>query len=193
MTDKTAKGVVELTPRQSRFVDEYLLEPNGRKAAIAAGYAPASADVTASKLLRNTKVAAVIEERQLRRSERTQVDADYVLHRLHAIDQLDVLDILDDTGNLLPLRKWPKPWRQSISGADIQEIMSGDVETVLRKIKWPDKLKTLELIGKHVAVSAWSERDEDEEKGEPLNISFNVASPVKSINVTKGQKKEAQG
>jgi phage terminase small subunit len=128
-----------------------------------------------------------------RRAERTQVNADYVLHRLHAIDQLDVLDIVDDTGKLRPLSQWPKAWRQSISGLDVQELMHGDIESVLRKIKWPDKLKTLEMIGKHVAVSAWAERDEDDERGQPLDITFNVASPVKSISVTKGEKKEAQG
>lgn len=172
---KAAKGAVELTPRQSRFVDEYLLEPNGRKAAIAAGYAPSSADVTASKLLRNTKVSQVIEERQQRRSDRTQVDADYVLHRLHAIDQLDIADILDDAGNVLPVKQWPKVWRQSVTAADLHEMQTGDVMTVVRKIKWPDKLKTLELIGKHVSVKAFEEsKSGDEDAPTPVQVVFKV-------------------
>lgn len=157
---KAAKGAVELTPRQSRFVDEYLLEPNGKQAAIAAGYAAGSADAAASRLLRNDKVRQVLDERRSLRAKRTQVDADYVLHRLHAIDQLDILDIVDDAGNLRPLSQWPKAWRQSITGLDLQEIMKGDVETVVRKIKWPDKLKTLELIGKHVSVKAFEAEKE---------------------------------
>jgi len=170
----TKPGAVELTPRQSRFVDEYLLEPNGRQAAIAAGYAAGSADVTASKLLRNPKVAQVIAERQARRSERTQVDADYVLHRLHDIDQLDIIDILDDAGNVRPVREWPKAWRQSITAADLHEMQTGDAKTVVRKIKWPDKLKTLELIGKHVNVRAF---DPESSPGDPAPINIEIINP----------------
>ncbi|MDX1464483.1 MAG: terminase small subunit [Halomonas sp.] len=157
---KTASGAVELTPRQSRFVDEYLIEPNGKQAAIAAGYAAGSADAAASRLLRNDKVRQVLDERRALRAKRTQVDADYVLHRLHAIDQLDIIDILDDAGNVRPVKEWPKAWRQSITAADLHEMQTGDVMTVVRKIKWPDKLKTLELIGKHVSVKAFeAEKD----------------------------------
>ncbi len=160
---KTAKrGAVELTPRQSRFVDEYLIDLNGTQAAIRAGYSEKCAEVTASRLLRNAKVAAEIANRQEERSKRTQIDADYVLHRLHEIDQLDIADILDSTGNVLPVKQWPKAWRTSVSGLDVQEMMSGDIQSIVRKVKWPDKLRNLELIGKHVSVRAF---DEDKNGG----------------------------
>lgn len=45
-----------LTPRQRRFVDEYLLDLNGKQAAIRAGYSPKTAEVLASQTLRNPKV-----------------------------------------------------------------------------------------------------------------------------------------
>lgn len=157
---KAATGAVELTPRQSRFVDEYLLEPNATQAYIRAGYSANGANTAAARLLSNVRIQTAIQQRMDDRAKRTQVDADYVLHRLHSIDQLDILDIVDDAGNLRPLREWPKAWRQSITGLDLQEIMKGDVETVVRKIKWPDKLKTLELIGKHVSVKAFEAEKE---------------------------------
>lgn len=157
---KTAQGAVELTPRQSRFVDEYLLEPNATQAAIKAGYSKNGASAAAARLLANVKVQQVLQERMDDRAQRTQVDADYVLHRLHSIDQLDIIDILDDAGNVRPVKEWPKVWRQSITAADLHEMQTGDVMTVVRKIKWPDKLKTLELIGKHVSVKAFeAEKD----------------------------------
>tara|TARA_B100000700_G_scaffold189815_1_gene209187 strand:- start:51711 stop:52247 length:537 start_codon:yes stop_codon:yes gene_type:complete len=152
---KTAKGAVELTARQSRFVDEYLLEPNASQAAIKAGYSAKGANAAGARLLANVSIQQAIEKRQQERAKRTQVDADYVLHRLHDIDQLDIIDILDDAGNVRPVREWPKAWRQSITAADLHEMQAGDVMTVVRKIKWPDKLKTLELIGKHVSVKAF--------------------------------------
>jgi phage terminase small subunit len=52
---------MSLTDKQKRFVDAYLLEPNGTKAAIAAGYSEKSAAVESSRQLRNAKVAAAIE------------------------------------------------------------------------------------------------------------------------------------
>lgn len=157
---KTATGAVELTPRQSRFVDEYLLEPNATQAAIKAGYSKKGANAAGARLLANVSIQQAIAARQQDRAQRTQVDADYVLHRLHAIDQLDIIDILDDAGNVRPVREWPKAWRQSITAADLQEMQQGDVMTVVRKIKWPDKLKTLELIGKHVNVKAFEAEKE---------------------------------
>ncbi|MZR63851.1 terminase small subunit [Alcanivorax sp. DP30] len=146
-----------LNSKQQLFVEEYLKDLNGTQAAIRAGYSPNRADQTASRLLRNGKVKSAVEKAKAQRSERTKVDADYVLKRLHQIDTLDVTDILDNTGNMLPIREWPKAWRQSISGVDLQELMSGDTETVVRKIKWPDKLRNLELLGKHVNVKAFEE------------------------------------
>lgn len=160
MRNKTAKEAVELTPRQSRFVDEYLLDPNATQAAVRSGYSERSARSQGQRLLTNAAVLQAIQDRMAQRSKRTQVDADYVLHRLHDIDQLDIADILDDTGNMLAVSKWPKAWRQSITGLDLQEIMSGDAASVVRKIKWPDKLKTLELMGKHVNVKAFEAEKE---------------------------------
>lgn len=157
MSEKVSGGAGELTPRQSRFVDEYLLEPNATQAAIKAGYSKKGANGTGARLLANVSIQKAIEYRQQERAKRTQVDADYVLHRLTEIDQLDIADILEDDGKAKPIKEWPKAWRQSISAVDVQEIMNGDLETVIRKVKWPDKLKNLELIGKHNSVKAWEE------------------------------------
>ena len=74
------------------------------------------------------------------------------------IDELDVLDILDNTGNVKAIKDWPKPWRTSISGIDVQDMMSGDTESILKKIKWPDKLRNIELLGKHVDIQAFNEK-----------------------------------
>ena len=53
-----------LNERQKKFISEYILNGgNGTAAAKAAGYAPASAKVTASKLLANAEIRAAIDER----------------------------------------------------------------------------------------------------------------------------------
>ena len=168
---KAATEAVGLTARQSRFIDEYLLEPNATQAYIRAGYSEKGANTSAAKLLANPRIQQVLAERMEQRSKRTQIDADYVLHRLHDIDQLDIADILDDAGNVRPVKDWPKAWRQSITAADLHELQVGDVMTVVRKIKWPDKLKTLELIGKHVSVKAF-DPDSAGQSDSPIHIEI---------------------
>ena len=153
--------MANLTPKQQRFVEEYLIDLNATKAYIRAGYAvknDETASVMASRLLGNDKVQATIQEALKARQERTQIDSDYVLKRLVEIDQMDVLDIMDDDGNVKPLRDWPKIWRQYIS--NIETISMDDGEGWLKKIKWPDKVKNLELLGKHVSVGAFKDKIE---------------------------------
>jgi len=70
---------------------------------------------------------------------------------------MDVLDILLANGELKPISQWPKVWRTTLSGMDVTE-MAGDAAGLLKKIKWPDKIKNLELLGKHVAVQAFREQ-----------------------------------
>lgn len=156
---KTATKAVELTARQSRFVDEYLLDLNATQAAIRAGYSEKTAESQGARLLRNVKVQSAITERKEARSNRTGVDSDYVLHRLVEIDQMDVIDILNDDGSVKAVSEWPKVWRTTLSGLDINRTITNydeeTVENILKKIKWPDKVKNLEMIGKHVTVQAW--------------------------------------
>ena len=158
--DKKKKA--KLAPRQSRFVDEYLVDLNATQAAIRAGYSEKTADSQSARLLVNVKVQSTIQGRMHRRSERTEVDSDYVLRRLADIDEMDILDILTDDGALKPIKDWPKTWRTTLSGLDISTTITNFkeelTENILKKIKWPDKVKNLELIGKHVDVQAWRER-----------------------------------
>ncbi|HVL12678.1 MAG TPA: terminase small subunit [Gemmata sp.] len=73
-----------LTPRQERFVQEYLIDLNATQAAIRAGYSDKGATVRGSELLANRNVAAALAERQRQREERTAVTQDWALRRLVA-------------------------------------------------------------------------------------------------------------
>jgi len=70
----------KLTPKQSRFVDEYLVDLNATQAAIRAGYSAKTARATGQENLTKPAVADAIQERMNDRSERTKIDADFVLH-----------------------------------------------------------------------------------------------------------------
>ncbi|MEH2922398.1 terminase small subunit [Samsonia erythrinae] len=151
-----------LKDKQEAFCREYLVDLNLTQAAIRAGYAEKYANREASRLWSKVDIKKRIAELKAERNERTDITADYVLQRLAEIDQMDVLDILTDEGKLKPVSEWPKVWRTTLSGLDISTtILNYDettAETILKKIKWPDKVKNLELIGKHVDVNAFKER-----------------------------------
>ncbi|HHE8522253.1 TPA: terminase small subunit [Pseudomonas aeruginosa] len=148
-----------LTKKQRLFVDEYLIDLNATQAAIRAGYSPRRAAEIGYQLLQRPEVAQAIQAAMAERSKRTEVEADYVIRRLREIDEMDVLDILEDDGSFRSIRDWPRAWRQFLSGIEIAELFEGRgddrrIAGVLRKVKWPDKLRNLELLSRHVGTES---------------------------------------
>src|SRR5688572_19699107 len=84
----------DLTPKQQLFVSEYLVDLNGKQAAIRAGYSPKTAEVQASRLLSLAKVKAAVSAAQGERSERTEITQDMVLQELWAIAMADPNEIV---------------------------------------------------------------------------------------------------
>ncbi|POW56410.1 terminase small subunit [Candidatus Pantoea alvi] len=150
-----------LTDKQEMFCREYLIDLNATQAAIRAGYSEKTSSEQGARLLANVSVQNRISELKAQRNDRIDVDADYVLKRLFEIDQMDVLDILLANGELKPIKDWPKVWRTTLSGMDVTE-MAGEAAGLLKKIKWPDKVKNLELLGKHVTVQAFKDNVKNE-------------------------------
>ena len=68
-----------LTPKQQRFVAEYLVNLNATKAAVKAGYSEKTAYSIGQENLTKPEIAAAVAAAQAERSERTEVTADYVL------------------------------------------------------------------------------------------------------------------
>ena len=153
--DKGVRPVAELNAKQEMFCREYIVDLNATQAAIRTGYSERTANAQAGRLLSNVSIRARIEELKAARNEEVKIDANYVLKRLVEIDSMDVLDILIPDGSVKPVAEWPKVWRTTLSGIDVMEMQSGDTAAILKKIKWPDKVKNLELIGKHINVGAF--------------------------------------
>ena len=73
-----------LTPKQERFVQEYVVDLNATQAAIRAGYAAKDADVQGPRLLGNVGVQAAIERLKAERAQASKVTASYVLDTLYS-------------------------------------------------------------------------------------------------------------
>lgn len=159
---------MSLTPKQQLFVQEYLVDLNATQAAIRAGYSVRTARAVGSENLTKPDIAAAIAEAQTKRAQRTQIDADWLLTRLAEESTADVADLYDEHGGLKPVKDWPLIWRQGlVAGLDVEEIrVEGVVVGSIRKLKLSDRIKRLELIGRHIDVGAFKDKVEHSGKVE---------------------------
>ena len=71
-----------LNARQQRFVAEYLVDLNGQRSAIAAGYSPRGAKVAASRLLTDVNVKALVRKRQAELARRVEIRREDIVRGL---------------------------------------------------------------------------------------------------------------
>ena len=153
----------KLTKLQARFVEEYMLDMNSTQAAGRAGSKAKDLTVAGAEFLANPNVKLEINKLSIERSERTRINADWVLSRLAEEAEADIADLYDEeTGTIKPVHEWPKIWRQGlVAGLEITELTDptneGGKIGEVSKIKISDRVKRLELIGKHIRVNAFQD------------------------------------
>lgn len=143
--------------RYLRFVSEYVKDLNGTQAAIRAGYSPTHAKRAAWALLSDPEIRRRIGQALAARAERLQVDTDWVLNRLVQEAEADMSDLFREDGSLKPVREWPTIWRQGlVSGIKVrEEKLDGVPVATITEVKLSDRIKRIEMIGKHVDVGAF--------------------------------------
>ena len=141
-----------MTKKQKRFVEEYLIDLNATQAAIRAGYKAKNgqrASEIGHELLQKTQVSEAISEAIAERSKRTGINADRVLLELARIAFVNVINAKDAT------------LKEDASRDDLAAIQSVKVKSfgedgVEREIKLADKLKALDMLGRHLAM--WNDK-----------------------------------
>lgn len=146
--------------RYERFAREYLIDLNGTRAAIAAGYSPKTAASQASDLLNVPKVQALIAKLNEKRQAKTEVNAEKVLTELALMGHSNMLDYIrvvdgDAVVDLSGLTREQAAAMQEITVEDYVDGRGEDARDVKRiKFKLADKARSLELLGKHLALFA---------------------------------------
>lgn len=74
--------MANLTPKQQRFVEEYLIDLNATQSAIRAGYSEKTARSIGQRLLTNVDIQKAIEDAKNQVSKRTELTVDMVVHGL---------------------------------------------------------------------------------------------------------------
>lgn len=146
----------ELTERQRRFVEAYLLDPNARQAAIAAGYSAKTADVTGAQLVALPKIAAFLDEVRRKRLATVEISRERVLRELAALAFSNVDHyVVDEKGAVTLAPDAPADAMRAVSSIKRRITTTEDGKTITRvEIKLWDKALPLKLAGRHVGLFA---------------------------------------
>jgi phage terminase small subunit len=135
------------TPKQQRFVEEYLVDLNATQAAIRAGYSERTARSIASQLLTKLNIQAAIQQARQKLAENAAVHAEDVVRELKKIGFADIRVFLEWGPDGVTLK--PSDEIRNGLGACISEISQGKDGI---RLKLHPKLKALELLGHYLAI-----------------------------------------
>lgn len=116
---------MSLTPKQQRFVEEYLIDLNATQAAIRAGYSAKTAKQQGQRLLTNVDVSQAVAEAQAKLSERTEITQDMVLRELAKIGFSDIRRAIKWNSNVAVAAPTMDP-----EAFDIDEMMQSGIPDI---------------------------------------------------------------
>lgn len=164
MTKRVVKKSGRLTPRQERFVAEYLKDLNAAAAARRAGTTAKRADQAGYELLRKPEIAAAIAAGRAKQLDNANISAARVLEEVRRCAMVDPRQFFDKHGNARAITDLSAEEAAALAGFEIviKNAAAGDGETdTVHKFKLTPKLQALELLCKHLGLL---KAPEDEER-----------------------------
>lgn len=148
-----------LTPKQQRFVAEYLIDLNATQAAIRAGYKATNANVVGPRLLVNVGIAAEIAAAQAKVASKLEVTAERILGELAKLGFSNMQDYVSVTSDGSPFvdlsavdrDKWAAVGEITVDHINKRE---GDKTRIIERVKFKlaDKRAPLVDLGKHLGM-----------------------------------------
>lgn len=137
-----------LTKKQKLFIEEYLIDLNATQAAIRAGYSSDTAKEIGCENLTKPNIRTHIDKAMAERSRRTGVNADRVVQELAKIAFINATDVIDPKTATVKEDALPED-TAAIQSVKVKTFGEDGLE---REIKMADKIKALELLGKHMGM-----------------------------------------
>jgi phage terminase small subunit len=168
---QTSQGAVLLEdPREERFVARYVENPNGTQAAIAAGYSPKSAHVTASRLLKRAKITNAIA----RRNAELMVELDFTplrivreIAKVAGANMADYVSIDDDGNPHIDLTGVKRRQLAAVGAVEGPIVEEGRVVKA-PKIRTHDKLRALDMLARMARLYPAEKHEHTGEGGGPI-------------------------
>ena len=162
-----------LNLKESRFVSEFTKDLKIGAAAKRAGYSPDSASTTGGILLKRKDIQMAVKKEEMALAERNHVSQDRIIGELCTIAFLDIRELFTKRGKLKPIHLMPEHVTRALAGIDIsqkftrrikgdgtEEGGSGKLEyEKITKVKVRDKMKALELLGRHIGMFGEGDTD----------------------------------
>lgn len=152
-----------MTPKQRKFVDEYLVDLNATQAAIRAGYTTNRADSIGYDNLRKPEIQSAIKKRQTELSKKTEITQERVLEEYAKIAFLNPKEFYKEDGSLKDIPELDDDVAAALVGMDVTQKYFKDEDATehTSKIKMADKLRALEALSKHLGLF---EKDNEQKK-----------------------------
>lgn len=159
---------VKLTEQQELFCQEYVIDYNGTKAAIRAGYSQKTAKSQAHRLLTKEHILARIRAIQKERLEKLAVTQESVL--------LNLLEIYDRCMQAKPVLEWDYGEKKYVETGEYTFDSKG-------------ALKAMEMIGKHLAMFTNKiEHSSDQKGGTGIILMPTIQNALISPNEESAEK-----
>lgn len=107
-------------------------------------------------------------------NDRKEYTVDDVLQKLRAISNLDIRELYDESGKMKPVKDWPEDFAKSVTS-----IKPGEHG---HEVKYADKLKAIELLGKTQAVFTERTLNENTFKLEDLLAASYDPPKIRNVN-----------
>ena len=143
--------MARLTPKQARFVEEYLIDLNGTQAAIRAGYSPNTANEIASENLAKPSIAAAVAVAMAERSRRTGITTDRVLEEIAKLAFVNAADIINLQNGTI-LAGGVRDDTAAVQSIKVKTIPTEEGDITEQEVKLYDKTRNLELLGRHLGL-----------------------------------------
>lgn len=144
-----------MTKKQKRFAEEYLIDLNATQAAIRAGYSPDTAQEQGSRLLSNVMVSKEIKKAMAERSRRTGINQDRIIRELAKIALVNPGQVID--AQTAKIREDAEEEDlAAVQSVKVKKSYSETGEMTEREIRMADKVRALELLGRHLGM--WNDK-----------------------------------
>jgi len=165
----------KLTDKQEMFCKEYMVDFNATQAAIRAGYSENTAYSIAEQNLRKLEIQERLSELKDKRSNKIELTAERVIQEIKTLAFSNIPDYFRQIGTsgkiyVLTMKQFeemPEEATRAISSID--QIVSKDGDVTYRIRLW-DKSKNLELLCKHLGITA-----------DTLNVKIDNPEMIKKV------------